>query len=96
MTSLAYRVVSAANTYDWITATADSRISRRICVNRRNETIVWDREGPVPLRRVRIRWPASMLAASRIANVPGRITFLTVSISTIRGMSNPGVPVGTR
>ena len=37
-----------------------------------------------------------MFAASRTARVPGRIMFLIVSISTIRGMSGPGVPAGTR
>jgi rRNA-processing protein FCF1 len=31
VTSLEYSVLSTANTYDWIIATADSRISRRIC-----------------------------------------------------------------
>jgi hypothetical protein len=32
VTSLEYSVLSTANTYDSIIATADSRINRRICV----------------------------------------------------------------
>ena len=37
-----------------------------------------------------------MLAANRIDSVIGRITFLTVSIITIIGIKNAGVPKGTR
>ena len=47
-------------------------------------------------RRVRSKCPAIMFAASRTASVPGRITFLTVSIITINGMRAPGVPLGTK
>jgi hypothetical protein len=36
------------------------------------------------------------LAANRIAKVPGRITFLTVSIHTMKGMRIDGVPWGTK
>ena len=42
------------------------------------------------------KWPATILAASRIAKVAGRITLLTVSIITIIGIKNPGVPTGTK
>ena len=52
--------------------------------------------GPVFPRSVSKRCPAIMLAANRIANVPGRITFLTVSIRTISGVRPIGVPAGTR
>lgn len=52
--------------------------------------------GPVFPRSVRRRCPAIILAASRTAKVPGRITFLTVSMRTIKGMRAPGVPRGTR
>jgi rRNA-processing protein FCF1 len=31
VTSLEYNVLNTANTYDWMIATADSRINRRIC-----------------------------------------------------------------
>lgn len=37
-----------------------------------------------------------MFAESRIASVPGRITFLIVSIHTMKGISTGGVPWGTR
>lgn len=47
-------------------------------------------------RSVRRRCPAIIFAASRTARVPGRITFLIVSISTIRGIRGPGVPAGTK
>ena len=53
-------------------------------------------EGPVFPRRVSRRWPAIMFAANRTAKVPGRIIFLTVSISTIKGISGPGVPAGIK
>ena len=59
-------------------------------------TKVCVREGPVPPNNVSNRWPAIMLAASRTANVPGRIIFLTVSIKTINGIRTPGVPWGTK
>lgn len=47
-------------------------------------------------RRVRRRWPAIILAESRIAKVPGRIIFLIVSIQTIKGIRIGGVPWGTK
>lgn len=47
---------------------------------------------PVFPRRVSRRCPAIMLAVSRIARVPGRITFLIVSMHTINGISTGGVP----
>lgn len=37
-----------------------------------------------------------MLAAKRTARVPGRITLLTVSIRTIKGIRTGGVPKGTK
>ena len=47
-------------------------------------------------KRVRSKCPAIMLAASRTARVPGRMTFLTVSMITINGIRAPGVPLGTK
>ena len=47
-------------------------------------------------KRVRRRCPAIIFAANRTARVPGRITFLTVSIKTMKGIKGPGVPEGTR
>ena len=58
------------------------------------EIRVEDKEGPVLPKRVSNRWPAIILAARRTAKVPGRITFLIVSISTMNGIRAPGVPCG--
>jgi hypothetical protein len=43
-------------------------------------------------KRVNNKCPAIILAANRIARVPGRITFLTVSIITIKDIRAAGVP----
>ena len=53
-------------------------------------------DGPVFPNKVNNKCPAIMLAARRIAKVPGRITFLTVSMSTIKGVNPKGVPAGTK
>lgn len=42
------------------------------------------------------RWPAIMFAANRIARVKGRIIFLIVSITTIKGIKIVGVPFGIK
>lgn len=47
-------------------------------------------------RRVISKWPATMFAMRRTESVSGRITFLIVSMSTIKGIRAPGVPLGTR
>ena len=57
--------------------------------------IVDDKEGPVLPKSVSKRWPAIIFAANRTAKVPGRITFLIVSINTINGIRTKGVPWGT-
>lgn len=85
-----------ANTYDWMTATADSRVNNKICVNNKILIINKEREDPVFPNNVISKWPAIILAESRIANVPGRITFLISSIYTINGISTPGVPWGIK
>ena len=46
--------------------------------------------------KVNKRWPAIMFADSRIANVPGRIIFLTVSMHTMNGIRIKGVPWGIK
>lgn len=46
--------------------------------------------------RVINKWPAIILAESRMASVKGRITLLVLSISTIKGIKTPGVLCGTR
>ena len=51
-----------------------------------------DIEFPVFPRSVNNKWPAIILAERRTARVPGRIIFLIVSISTIKGIKTEGVP----
>ena len=52
---------------------------------------------PIELpKRDRRRWPASILAVSRIASVHGRIIFLIDSIRTIKFINTVGVFIGTR
>ena len=47
-------------------------------------------------KRLISRWPATILAVSRIARVIGRIMFLMNSIRTIKFIRGSGVPVGVR
>lgn len=96
MTSLEYRVLRIANTYDWIIATAASRISNRIWAVIRIDSIVCLIDGPLFPSSVSSRCPAIMFAVSRTASVPGRIRFLIVSMITMNGISMVGVPWGTR
>lgn len=84
------------NTYAWIMATADSSIKRRSCVIIKIDIKTIDKEFPVFPNKVSKRCPAIILAESRTARVPGRITFLIVSINTIKGIKTGGVPWGTR
>ena len=55
-----------------------------------------DTLGPCEPNNVNSKWPATILAANRIDKVIGRIIFLTVSIITIIGIKNEGVPNGTK
>ena len=96
MTSLEYKVLRIANTYDWITATAASRINRRICATISTVSIVFLIAGPLLPSRVNSKWPAIIFAVKRTASVPGRIRLLMVSIITINGISRDGVPCGTK
>jgi hypothetical protein len=73
-------------------ATADSNIKRRICVKISKLIINIDNIGPVFPKRVINKCPAIIFAANRIANVPGRIIFLIVSIHTMNGINTGGVP----
>lgn len=77
-------------------ATADSKVSKRICVINSNDTIIVDKDGPVFPNKVINKCPAIIFAANRTAKVPGRIIFLIVSIHTIKGISTGGVPWGTK
>ena len=45
---------------------------------------------------MRSRCPATIFAARRTERVKGRITLLTISIKTIKGIRAGGVPKGTR
>jgi len=81
-----------ANTYDWMTATAPSRINRRICAVISTVNNVWLIDSPLFPNRVNNRCPAIMFAVKRTASVPGRIRFLIVSIITINGINMVGVP----
>jgi len=53
-------------------------------------------DGPIFPSKVMSKCPATMLAVNRTASVPGRITFLTVSIHTMNGIRTGGVPCGTK
>ena len=70
--------------------------------NNRNKPSIKDSKlkklklGPWDPSKVNNKCPATMLAANRIDNVKGRIILLTVSIITITGIKNLGVPTGTR
>lgn len=55
-----------------------------------------DRAGPVLPSKVKSKCPAIIFAVNRIANVPGRIILLIVSIQTIKGIRTGGVPWGTK
>lgn len=77
-------------------ATADSKTKRAIWTIIKIEIKEVIKLGPVLPRRVKRRWPAIILAVNRTAKVPGRITFLIVSIHTIKGISAEGVPWGTK
>jgi hypothetical protein len=77
-------------------ATADSKINKAICPKIKKYNKIKDKEFPVFPIKVNSRCPAIILAVNRTANVPGRITFLIVSIHTIKGIKIVGVPWGTK
>ena len=76
--------------------TADSKINSKNCVIIKIHIKDIINDGPVLPRRVINKWPAIILAVSRTARVPGRITFLIVSINTIKGIKTLGVPWGIK
>jgi len=84
-----------ANTYDWITVTAASRIKRRVCAVISTVSNVCLIDGPLFPSNVSSRCPAIMFAVKCTASVPGRIRLLTVSMITINGINVVGVPWGT-
>lgn len=96
VTSLEYKVLRTANTYDWIIETADSKTNRAIWTIINKLINTKDIEGPVFPSNVINKCPAIILAVRRTARVPGRIIFLIVSIQTIKGIKIAGVPWGTK
>jgi hypothetical protein len=96
LTSLEYKVLRIANTYDWMIATAASRIRRRICAVISTVSSVCLIDGPLLPSKVSSRCPAIMFAVNRTASVPGRMTLLIVSMITMNGINMDGVPCGTR
>lgn len=58
--------------------------------------MVSDIDGPVFPNKVNNKCPAIMFAERRIANVPGRIILLIISIHTINGIKIAGVPCGIK
>jgi hypothetical protein len=95
LTSLEYRFLRIVNTYDWITATAPSRIRSKICAVINIVSNVCLRADPLFPSRVNNRCPAIIFAVNRTASVPGRIKFLIVSMITMNGINIVGVPCGT-
>jgi len=83
-------------TYDWMKATAVSKINNASWIKIKIEINRRDMEDPVFPNKVKIKWPAIMLADKRTAKVPGRIIFLIVSIQIIKGIRMEGVPEGTK
>jgi len=77
-------------------ATANSKHKSKINLTINPKIIKPLAAGPWEPKSVNKRCPATILAASRIERVPGRITFLTVSIITITGINATGVPLGTK
>ena len=94
--SFKYNELKIVKTYDWIQATATSNINSKINLIIKIIIIIIDTLGPWEPNNVNNKWPATILAANRIDKVIGRIIFLTVSIITIIGIKNEGVPKGTK
>ena len=94
--SFKYNELKIVNTYDWIQATATSNINNKINLIIKIIITIIDTLGPCEPNNVNNKWPATILAANRIERVIGRIIFLTVSIITIIGIKNDGVPKGTK
>ena len=94
--SFKYNELKIVKTYDWIQATATSNINNKINLIIKIIMIIIETLGPWDPNSVNNKCPATILAASRIDKVKGRITFLTVSIITIIGIKNDGVPKGTK
>jgi len=83
------------NTYNWINATANSKIINRICtVNILDSRIVLNICLDESINDIS-KWPAIILDVSRIDNIV-RVTCLIVSIITINYIRIIGVPWGVK
>lgn len=91
-----YKDLNTLKTYAWMTDTATSSIVSIRRKARRDLSILTPNGGAAELRRDKRRWPATMLADRRIERVKGRITLLTSSIITIKGIRIGGVLRGTK
>ena len=77
-------------------ATATSNINNKYNLINKIDKLIIFKLGAWDPNNVNNKWPATIFAANRIDKVIGRITFLTVSIITIIGIKNEGVPRGTK
>jgi len=77
-------------------ATATSNINNKYNLINKIDKLIIFKLGAWDPNNVNNKCPATIFAANRIDNVNGRIIFLTVSIITIIGIKNPGVPFGTK
>lgn len=73
-------------------ATADSNVKSIICTVNSNGIKALIIFVPVLLNKVNNKWPAIILAVSRIVRVIGRIMLLIDSMHTIKGIRMVGVP----
>lgn len=95
--SLLYRVDRIEKTYAWIIETEISKINKRIWENSiKFIRKILEINCPEDPKRDNNKWPAIILAVSRIDKVIGRIISLIDSIITINGINRAGVPWGVR
>lgn len=76
-------------------ATATSKVNKATWVRSRVTKIKFEEEAVWFPKRVISKCPATILAIKRTDRVKGRITFLTLSIKTMKGIRRVGVLCGT-
>jgi len=76
--------------------TANSSVVKSINAEIVNKNINGSKPVSGELIKIIKRWPATIFAVNRTDNVRGRITPLTNSIKTMKGINACGVPRGTR
>jgi ribosomal protein L30E len=77
-------------------ATAISKLARAIWALITTGSAISGVKGVIEVSRETSKCPAIILAVSRMARVRGRIMFLIVSTSTIKGIKIVGVPLGIK